>query len=345
MTPSISSRRGSSSQANQSAAEGTYYIYGWHQGVLQYVGALIDPEDVADNLGQNYVFAAKTARVSADGRILVFSSASGEGLSGYQHAGGCGLKASDPNPGPEPCKEVYVFDAAADNGHGLLSCASCLPGGAQPGVSASSVFRGAGISTSGPTSHQGNFLSANGRFVFFSTGSPLVPADKNGNVIDVYEYDTLTRQVHLISSGRGSSDSLFQDASADGSNVFFTTRDRLVGWDSDQNLDLYDARIDGGVPEPPLSVGECSGDACQGSASTPAAQAGSASSLLSGAGNLPAPPASKPPAKALSRAQKLTQALRSCRTKPKRQRKKCESQARRKYGPPHTAKKSDRRVK
>jgi hypothetical protein len=37
--------------------------------------------------------------------------------------------------------------------------------------------------------------------------------------------------------------------SASGSDVFFLTRDQLVPRDGNQNYDIYDARVDGGVPE------------------------------------------------------------------------------------------------
>ena len=50
--------------------------------------------------------------------------------------------------------------------------------------------------------------------------------DTNGRR-DVYEYDTVTGEVHLLSDGRCDCDATFVDASPDGSNVFFTTRQQL----------------------------------------------------------------------------------------------------------------------
>ena len=50
---------------------------------------------------------------------------------------------------------------------------------------------------------------------------------------------------------------------ASGRDVFFTTADQLVGQDTDTDIDIYDARVDGGFPAPALSP-SCSGDACQG---------------------------------------------------------------------------------
>src|SRR5262249_45922947 len=77
-------------------------------------------------------------------------------------------------------------------------------------------------------------------------------------VEDAYEYDALTGQVHLLSSGTGEYPSWFLDASADGSDAFIITAQPLLGWDHDQAYDLYDVRIGGGFPEPPAQTGPCS---------------------------------------------------------------------------------------
>jgi hypothetical protein len=105
-------------------------------------------------------------------------------------------------------------------------------------------------------------VSDDGRFVFFDTDEALVTQDTNG-VRDVYEYDTLAGQVHLISSGESDVESTFENASPTGSDVVFLTRERLNGWDRDSNYDIYDARVDGGFPEPPPPPPSCQGDACQ----------------------------------------------------------------------------------
>jgi hypothetical protein len=89
---------------------------------------------------------------------------------------------------------------------------------------------------------------------------------------NVYEYHD--GQVYLISDGRdvsaGEKLSNVQLLGTDpsGRDVFFTTTDQLVGEDTDSQLDIYDARIGGGFPEPPAPV-ECSGDTCQGALSAP----------------------------------------------------------------------------
>ncbi len=122
-------------------------------------------------------------------------------------------------------------------------------------------------------------VSADGSYVFFQSTVGLTPqaldrkvgaTDSEGDPVyvnNVYEYHA--GRVSLISDGQdvASSGRLsvveLLGADASGSDVFFQTVDRLVGQDTDTNLDIYDARIDGGftAPAPPPS---CSGDACQG---------------------------------------------------------------------------------
>ena len=53
--------------------------------------------------------------------------------------------------------------------------------------------------------------------------------------------------LYLISTGESAEPSYFGDASANGDDVFFFTRQSLVGQDRDENYDIYDARIDGGI--------------------------------------------------------------------------------------------------
>jgi hypothetical protein len=88
---------------------------------------------------------------------------------------------------------------------------------------------------------------------------------------NIYEYHD--GNVYLISDGRDVSEApnsgsnvelLGTDAS--GADVLFTTVDSLVSQDTDTNLDIYDARVDGGFPAP-VSPPECSGDGCQGAVS------------------------------------------------------------------------------
>ena len=122
--------------------------------------------------------------------------------------------------------------------------------------------------------------------------------DTNGRVEDVYESEpnglgSCARAqgcVTLISPGTGSVDSNFLsmggEGEGEGSNVFFTTREELVPIDSDELLDVYDARVGGGfASETETTRPECQGEACQPSPSPPA-ETTPASAAFHGAGNL-----------------------------------------------------------
>jgi hypothetical protein len=289
-------------------------IFLWHDGQVSYVGRLAGLGDIADDVmtGSSVFGFVKQARVSADGRTLLFSTTGGTGLLSppYDHAGH---------------RELYVYRADTEK----LSCASCNPSGAAGTADASTSVRtrSGGSST---TTYLNHALSADGRYVFFSTAEALVPGDSNGKS-DAYEYDTETGKVSLLSSGKDPADSYFMDASASGNDVFILTREQLSGWDTDLNYDVYDVRVNGGFPEPPVPVAGCSGDGCQGAqAQAPAFDAPS-SAAFTGAGNLPpAPTTSTKPA---SRASLLARALKVCRKKhARKQRKRCETGARHRYG-------------
>jgi hypothetical protein len=114
----------------------------------------------------------------------------------------------------------------------------------------------------------------------------LLPEDTNG-VTDTYEYDGQTKTLHLLTSGRGSEPMMFADASRDGDNVFFVTRQQLVPTDTDEYVDLYDARAGGGYDEPPAPpIAPCAGESCQGASAAPPGAAPAPSSTLHGSGNV-----------------------------------------------------------
>jgi hypothetical protein len=216
--------------------------------------------------------------------------------------------------------EIYVYDAQA----GTLSCASCDPAG-QPPTESVGLADGAGGLLS---NHYARTMLDNGR-AFFETSQALVPTDTNGQK-DVYEWED--GHALLISSGLGATPSLLEEVSASGDDVFFDTGDQLVPRDKDALVDLYDARVGGGFTGPP-SESVCVGTGCQGVPPTPPIFATPPSATYNGVGNFAAPVAAKPRAKPLTKAQKLTKALKACRAKQSRpMRAKCEAQARRTFG-------------
>lgn len=225
-------------------------------------------------------FGGLTSRVSANGRFLAFNSIrplTDEGPTGQL-------------PGEEAHSQIFVYDAA----NGELSCASCNP---DPSVesTASAMIRWPATPAGNSYQHavypQRN-LTDDGR-VFFESYDALLPED-TGGALSVYEYEAGTGRLSLISSGESETEAVFLDASADGSDVFFMTADRLLGSDEDTAFDVYDARMGGGFPEPGEPAPPCEDEAgCR----PPAAPApdfpvpGSAG--FAGAGNVKEAPAAK----------------------------------------------------
>jgi hypothetical protein len=253
-------------------------IYLWRDGTLSYIGRLNSVLDTLRDLGNNgwRLALAKTARVSRDGKHLLFSTYDGSALPPGYDQGACdnGLASM--------CQEFYVYDADT----GLVNCATCNPTGAPASENAEVNVR-INPSGSATTWHLSHAMSEDGRYVFFSTREALVAQDRNTS-IDAYEYDASTQRISLLSSGGADSgDSYFLDASPTGHDVFFATRDHLVGSDIDQGYDAYDARIGGGFPEP-APAAQCSGEGCQGQGSAAPGFQLPASSSYAGPGNLPA---------------------------------------------------------
>lgn len=260
-------------------------LYLWHDGQISYIGAFEDVNVANLNTpATTWQFAttAKTSRVTPDGRHLLFMSTTDAGFAGrggypggYDH-GSCGSFG---------CRELYLYSAES----GRLACVSCNPAGAAdpeyPGDAVIDVLPG--VSATPYMMHESHALSDDGRHAFFSTAESLLPEDTNGK-FDAYSYDVATGALHLISSGTDEADSYFMDASADGSDVYFLTRQQLVGWDNDSSYDLYDARVGGGFAEPAPVPAPCEGESCLPATQAAPAPASSASKNA-GPGN-PKPP-------------------------------------------------------
>jgi hypothetical protein len=242
-----------------------------------------EPNPGAHPLGQ--AEPCLTSRVSPDGRFLAFNSH--DSLTGYDST-----VAATGNPS----FEIFRYDAVA----ATLSCASCDPAGDPP--TAGKTFEQPSISTPLLTGEGWQFGSlvfsgqlADDGSIFFSTTDSLLAADEDGGNFDVYEYDG--SHLHLISAGTGNDQSLFRNASPDGSNVFFTTADALVGADTDKATSLYDARVGGGFAESPAPAPACDESTVACRAPAPSAPPGSSpgSGTFTGPGNpSPKPAAPKP---------------------------------------------------
>jgi hypothetical protein len=112
---------------------------------------------------------------------------------------------------------------------------------------------------------EGLAVSADGSYVFFSSEDVLTSQALSGSN-NVYEYHE--GQIALISDGHDSARLAESPATElvgtdeSGGDVFFTTADSLVPQDTDTQVNLYDARIDGGFA-PVATPAPCTGDSCQ----------------------------------------------------------------------------------
>ena len=107
-------------------------------------------------------------------------------------------------------------------------------------------------------------VSANGEVVFFETDEQLVPGDTDTKR-DVYERyfnsavgQYVTREVSLgPTGGNDAYPAQFEAANAAGTRVFFSTEERLVGEDTDRQVDIYMRDLSGATPTTTLvSKGE-----------------------------------------------------------------------------------------
>jgi hypothetical protein len=250
----------------------------WHSGAVTQVAASVATDSYPPTTG--------TARVSADGRHLLFVSSAFE-LTEYDSRN---IGTGKPDP------EVYLFTAPGAINSGNV-CVSCNPFGERP-VGAASLPGASPNGADGLDSYKPRVISPDSRRVFFDTFDALASQDTN-EAKDVYEWEergsgNCVRQegcVNLISSGRAENGASFLDASLDGSDAFFLTDGSLVPSDPGA-YDVYDARIGGGYPLPPNPV-PCFGDTCQPlppepEDPTPGTQRSKTT------GNLPTPPHKKP---------------------------------------------------
>jgi len=224
----------------------------------------------------NWPPATGTARVSADGGELLFVSSAP--LTGYDNTG---LASGKPE------SQVFLYEAEAET----LRCLSCNPTGARPlGPSTlpAAIANGAGPTATVPG--KPHALVAGGSRAFFDSDDALVLTDTN-NDTDAYQWQAQGTGsckapggcLALISSGRAAQGARFADASAEGSDAFFLTDESLVGTDPG-GIDLYDARIGSGFPEPQAQI-PCNGDACQVLPADPGDP--TLTTLLAGLGNPP----------------------------------------------------------
>jgi len=181
---------------------------------------------VADGGGLHFVAPdlPRPVFVSGDGRYAVFATAA----------------ALDPGD-TDSSVDVYRYDA--DSGKSTLISAGT--GGSGNGAfDAKLPTAPAALPPPPSPAFDGD------RRVVFSTAEPLLPQDRNDKE-DVYEW-TEGGGLNLISGGVPGLPGEFVAATPDGGTILFRTSATLLPRDRDGgDLDIYAARIGGGLPEPP----------------------------------------------------------------------------------------------
>jgi hypothetical protein len=254
---------------------------------------------------------ATLPQMSDDGRFFYFTSREVGGLPGGALAEWGGREELNHNAGPapiEPTEQVYRYDSV----EGSIECVSCASSfDPQPKLGAN--FGADDNAQGGAVNGIPNktMVSSDGEFAFFMTPAALVPQDVDGEVIpegdggdpehasndnsvsgDVYEWrrEGVDGCVHLqgclalITNGRGGYLNLLLGSAEEGRDVFIYTSSQLVPQDRDLAGDIYDARIEGGFPQPPPRPTECEGDVCATPAGAPN-DATPSSLTFNGAGN------------------------------------------------------------
>jgi hypothetical protein len=231
-------------------------------------------------------FAGSTfncVRGTADGRFMTFWSAG---------------RLTPDDPVSPATADIYAYDAALDEltritapqggVGGTYPCGNVGAAAAQPCFGDLGVD-GVTDTTLRPPAPNLTVatqpLEPDDRVAFFQSRSRLVAADTDA-AYDVYQWRN--GSLSLVSTGQSDANdgAVYKGNDSSGRNVYFATRDALTWQDVDGIADIYTARIDGGIPEPPPpTVCVVLADGCQGPGAAPAAPVPSATDAP-GSGNV-----------------------------------------------------------
>jgi hypothetical protein len=312
--------------------------------------------------------SARRAQTTPDGRYLVFDT--------YAHLITTGPEAQLPE---DEAQQVYRYDSQTGQLVRVSVGEPSFPAsknGNTPGMSATIASPDNKVDGAfASVNDWGRAISASGSTIVFSTPEQLQANDTNtggakpecstqpgATSCNVYEWhecptgmceDAMHGEVNMLSPGNDAestqTDAGVMGMSESGSDIFLLTRTSLVGQDTDELMDLYDVRVDGGFPAPPAAAASCKGEACQGNPSTPPSglKPGGSGTQQPG-GNLTAAPfkelleetKGKPRRVTVTRATALVRALKRCKKgKSRTKRQSCEKQARKKHAPKSIVKK------
>jgi hypothetical protein len=267
--------------ASAAVAAKNLYVYQRDEshpnGRIDFIGALdatADAAEWASTIGDKSSYALPLQGGAGDGHLLLFLTAAP-------------LLAGD----ADTAKDLYRYDDTAAPAE-RLGCLTCA-GDGDFGVA--TIIRGTGKSDS-DAAERSTAASADLSMVVFTSREGLVSDDDNG-LTDVYiSRDGVLELISGATEGFGVEAGFRAAAiSPDGNNVFFVTRAPLVASDSNNALDLYDARVGGGFPaaaepEPCAEADQCRGPVVE---SPDAAPAAGGSDTFVGSGNQRQPPPCK----------------------------------------------------
>jgi len=305
-------------EAGETAVMGSPNLYLWQEGEGVRFVAPLSTRDAADWGRPGEPGASPVAHAS---RLAAAGSPNGRYVAFMSERNLTGGESNDPQTG-EPTEQAFFYDAVTErlvcvscNPSGATDAGHLIPSGESEGggvfpdvqglwagrwVSATLPEGTEGEPTIGYSFYRPRAVLDNGR-VFFNSVAPLVSVDSNGTW-DVYQYEpfgvgsctpvsasasTSVAEdgcISLISSGADKEPSVFLDASESGDDIFFLTYARLSALDTDDIVDVYDARVNG-VAAVAEQNPECLGEACRSPASSPD-DTSPGSAVFSGAGNV-----------------------------------------------------------
>ena len=321
------------------AEQANLYCYDTVSGRTEFIGTLGEEDTAVWKEIDKY----RPAESTPDGEYFVFTS------------------YADLTPGDtSTVKQVFEYDARTErlqrisigqDGYDDDGNTTEEADAASLGVEPQSFGGGASAGVEPSKTEAARAISEDGSRVFFESADALTPQTIAGLPSNVYEWERegtgscppgLSEGcVYLLSDGRDASTSAggasvrLIGTDRSGEDVLFTTADQLIRGDTDTQLDVYDARVEGGFPEPQAPIA-CSGSACQDPVNlTPPPPSDQSASTVEEA-VVAGPPAvstgGPPKKKAQTVAQRLANALKSCRVqRDLAKRHACEAQARRRY--------------
>jgi hypothetical protein len=249
------------------AAKGAENLYVFERGDAHpggrtaFIGALASDEagggEITETVRTAYPLPAGG---DGDGRTLLFTSVAkllGEDL--------------------DAARDLYRYEDSS----GQMTCLSCM-GEEDFGIGIETRSSETSVANAAQQAHPAN---SDGSRVVFTTQEGLIGEDTNG-ATDAYLWSE--GSLSLISAGSeaaGVVDAQSVSLSADGRDVFFITRTAMVGSDTNNGLDLYDARLGGGFAEPVAPDRCAGGEACQGPVADVPGRQSAASVNFVGPGN------------------------------------------------------------